>query len=90
MDLNEKQAVRPDSVPLESPAPLEEAVVATSTEDDIPFSIYAPRQKLWLSAFAGIMAFLSPLSANIYFPVLPQLSKAYGRSSSSINLSITL
>jgi hypothetical protein len=90
MSLNERKAVVPENLFLESPTVVEDPTIVTSDEENAPYSIYTPRQKLYLSAFAGLLAFISPLSANIYFPVLPQLSQDYGRSSSAINLSITL
>ena len=64
--------------------------ILPAAQEAAPYSVITKRQKVFLSVFVGLLAFLSRLSANIYFPVLPQLSEYYGRSSSAINLSITL
>ncbi|KAH8811152.1 major facilitator superfamily domain-containing protein [Xylogone sp. PMI_703] len=55
-----------------------------------PYSIFSRVEKGYIVGIAATAAFFSPLSANIYFPVLPELSSYYSRSNSAINLTITV
>ena len=90
VDKMEMAPQAPENLLLESSEPSKEEPTVTSIQEIVPFSIYTPRQKVCLATFAGLLALLSPLSANIYFPVLPQLAEHYGKSNSAINLSITM
>lgn len=52
-------------------------------------STFPRRTKLWIIGMITISGFLSPLSLNIYFPVLPVLARDLGVTVSLINLSVT-
>lgn len=55
-----------------------------------PYSIYTRKEKwaiVMLTAFSGLF---SPLTANIYFPAIPAISKAFHKSTELINLTVTM
>ncbi|KAM5540996.1 hypothetical protein V8D89_005307 [Ganoderma adspersum] len=55
-----------------------------------PYSIYTPGEKLFILAVASFAAMFSPLTANIYFPAIPTIAKAFGKSTELINLTVTV
>ncbi|KAI1028610.1 hypothetical protein LB503_002642, partial [Fusarium chuoi] len=57
--------------------------------EDSMHSTFPRRTKLWIIGMITISGFLSPLSLNIYFPVLPVLARDLGVTVSLINLSVT-
>ncbi|OIW32638.1 MFS general substrate transporter [Coniochaeta ligniaria NRRL 30616] len=54
-----------------------------------PYSIYTLWEKRWIVLAASLSAFFSPLTAQIYLPALPTLSKDFNVSNSQINLTVT-
>lgn len=54
-----------------------------------PYSIYTLWEKRFIVLAASLSAFFSPLTAQIYLPALPTLSKDFNVSSSKINLTVT-
>ncbi|KZT30847.1 MFS general substrate transporter [Neolentinus lepideus HHB14362 ss-1] len=55
-----------------------------------PFSIFTKREKwiiVGLAAFGGIF---SPLTATIYFPAIPTIANAFGKSIELINITVTV
>lgn len=54
-----------------------------------PYSIYTLWEKRWIVLGASLSAFFSPLTAQIYLPALPTLSKDFNVSPSQINLTVT-
>jgi len=54
-----------------------------------PYTIFSPRMKRWIVAMNCIAAFMSPITANIYFPALPTLAKDLGVGVDKINLTLT-
>jgi multidrug resistance protein len=53
------------------------------------YSKFSKRQKRFIVFMASFAGFFSPLSANIYFPVLPTLAQALHVSDAKINLTLT-
>ncbi|KAJ7671193.1 MFS general substrate transporter [Mycena rosella] len=60
------------------------------TIEDEPYSIYTPREKWFIVALIAFGGFFSPLSSNIYFPVIPTLSNVFQKSIELINLTVTM
>jgi hypothetical protein len=54
-----------------------------------PYTIFSPRMKRWIVAMNCIAAFISPITANIYFPALPTLARDLGVGVDKINLTLT-
>ncbi|KAI0180981.1 MFS general substrate transporter [Hypoxylon sp. FL1284] len=54
-----------------------------------PYSVYTHREKAWMIALVSFTALISPLSGQIYLPVLPLLAQNYNVSTSLINLTVT-
>ncbi|KAI1413807.1 MFS general substrate transporter [Hypoxylon sp. FL1857] len=54
-----------------------------------PYSVFSPSVKRWIVFMNCISAFISPITANIYFPAIPALSQALGVSVAQINLTLT-
>ncbi|KAI1788820.1 major facilitator superfamily domain-containing protein [Ganoderma leucocontextum] len=55
-----------------------------------PYSIYTAGEKWFILAVAAFAAMFSPLTANIYFPAIPTMSKAFNKSTELINLTVTV
>lgn len=53
------------------------------------YTVFTPRQRQFIVYMVACAAFFSPLSANIYFPALTQLSQDLHVSNSLTNLSLT-
>ncbi|KAH9993492.1 MFS general substrate transporter [Russula compacta] len=71
----------------------------TATEDrnrnrnvagDKPYSIFAYREKWLIVSIASCAALFSPLTANIYFPAIPVISRAFHKDVEFINLTVTM
>lgn len=58
-------------------------------EDEKPYSAFSGKQKWFIVTMASAAAFFSPLSGQIYFPVLPILTETYHISQTLINVSVT-
>ncbi|KAK7921723.1 hypothetical protein PG985_009745 [Apiospora marii] len=54
------------------------------------YSILTPRHRTVLTILLGLASVTSPLTANIYLPLLPLLQEQYHASAQAINLTITL
>ncbi|KAI1452760.1 MFS general substrate transporter [Annulohypoxylon moriforme] len=54
-----------------------------------PYSVFSPSMRWWIVFMNTISAFLSPITANIYFPAIPALSQDLGVSVAKINLTLT-
>ncbi|KAJ7762584.1 MFS general substrate transporter [Mycena metata] len=55
-----------------------------------PHSIYTAREKWCIVALIAFGGLFSPLSSNIYFPVIPTLSEVFHKSIELINLTVTM
>ncbi|KAI0482167.1 chloramphenicol resistance protein [Xylariaceae sp. FL0804] len=54
-----------------------------------PYTVFSPGMKRWIIAMNCVSAFISPMTANIYFPALPQLAKDLHVSTEKILLTLT-
>jgi MFS family permease len=54
------------------------------------YTIFTPRQKQLLTFLLGFASITSPLTATIYFPLLPLLRTHFHTSAQAINLTITI
>ncbi|KAK8108258.1 uncharacterized protein PG998_010271 [Apiospora kogelbergensis] len=63
---------------------------APSASEAEPYSIFTPRHRKILTVLLGLASFASPLTANIYLPLLPLLQDQYHATAQAINLTITL
>ncbi|KAI0396023.1 chloramphenicol resistance protein, partial [Xylariaceae sp. FL0594] len=54
-----------------------------------PYTIFTPGMKRWIVCMNCIAAFISPITANIYFPAIPTLSQDLGVGIAQINLTLT-
>lgn len=80
----------PEALPA-SPVEGEPSTAPTGTDDaSKPYSIFSARHRRVLTAILGIASIASPLSANIYLPLLPLLQTQYRSSAQAINLTLTL
>ena len=55
-----------------------------------PYSVFSIRQKRVLALLLGLTSLASPLTASIYFPLIPLLSTQFHTSIQAINLSVTI
>ncbi|KAE8453207.1 hypothetical protein EG329_011274 [Mollisiaceae sp. DMI_Dod_QoI] len=55
-----------------------------------PYTIFSSKEKLVLIILGSMAAFLSPVTANIYYPAIADLSHDFGVSTNLINLTITV
>ena len=56
----------------------------------VPYTIYTRKQKRLLRLLLGFATITSPLTATIYFPLLPLLRTHFDTSAQAINLTLTL
>ncbi|KAI1818381.1 chloramphenicol resistance protein [Poronia punctata] len=54
-----------------------------------PYTVFSPGMKRWIIAMNCVSAFVSPITANIYFPALPALARDLGVGIDRINLTLT-
>ncbi|EXJ81370.1 hypothetical protein A1O3_07661 [Capronia epimyces CBS 606.96] len=71
------------------PQPPTSALAMSRTISQKPYTAFSNRAKWFIVIMTSMASFFSPLSGQIYFPVLPILSDNYHLSSSLINISIT-
>lgn len=81
-----------DPVTLSASTATAEALMPPTASHDgsKPYSIFSTRHRRILTAILGIASIASPLSANIYLPLLPLLQTQYRSSAQAINLTLTL
>lgn len=60
------------------------------TDPDAPFTILSETRKKWVITIASLVTFVSPVSANIYYPALSSLSHDLHVTLENINLTITV
>jgi len=70
------QPVPPPSTPLQAP--------------NNPYTTFTKAQKRWLILLIGFATITSPLTATIYFPLLPLLRVQFDTSAQAINLTLTI
>lgn len=82
----------PDTITHEKGTPTDvEAQESTTTtrETEKPYTTFSTCEKWFIVGIASAAAFFSPLSAQIYYPVLPVLTEKYHLTPSLINISVT-
>ncbi|CAE6487842.1 unnamed protein product [Rhizoctonia solani] len=55
-----------------------------------PFSIYTRREKWFVVGMAALAGLYSPLASSVYFPAIPAMAIAFGKSIELINLTVTM
>ncbi|CAE6437019.1 unnamed protein product [Rhizoctonia solani] len=55
-----------------------------------PFSIYTKREKWYMVGMAALAGLFSPLASSVYFPAIPTMADAFGKSIQLINLTVTM
>ncbi|KUL91527.1 hypothetical protein ZTR_01823 [Talaromyces verruculosus] len=74
----------------ETPKDSPEALTKTSTTlSQKPYTAFTTTQKWFIVSMATAASFFSPLSGQIYFPVLPVLTQNYHLSQTLLNISVT-
>lgn len=63
---------------------------ATKGEVEVPYSIYSTKEKWLIVAMVALAGFYSPLPANIYFPAIPTIARAFHKSVDDINQTVTV
>ncbi|KAH6679702.1 major facilitator superfamily domain-containing protein [Halenospora varia] len=80
--------VEQSETPIQSQQPPPDEIVEATSQP--LHSIFTKNEKALLVAFASAGAFFSPLTANIYYPAIVNLSRDLHVSTNLINLSITV
>ncbi|KAI0782355.1 MFS general substrate transporter [Irpex lacteus] len=62
----------------------------TTTAPEKAYSVYSRSEKWVIVVIASVAGIFSPLTANIYFPAIPELSRVFGKSVELINLTVTM
>ncbi|KAI9507807.1 major facilitator superfamily domain-containing protein [Russula earlei] len=57
---------------------------------DKQYSVFTHREKWLIVSIASFAALFSPLTANIYFPAIPVISREFHKSVELINLTVTM
>ncbi|KAI7974560.1 hypothetical protein EIK77_008740 [Talaromyces pinophilus] len=74
----------------ETPKDSPEALTKTGTTlSQKPYTSFSTAQKWFIVSMATAASFFSPLSGQIYFPVLPVLTQNYHLSQTLLNISVT-
>ncbi|KAK7911190.1 hypothetical protein PG985_013671 [Apiospora marii] len=63
---------------------------STPTTDNRDYSVFTGSMRVYLTYLLGFVIILSTLTATIYFPLIPMLSKELKVSIQAINLTVTL
>ncbi|KAJ4335088.1 multidrug transporter [Didymella glomerata] len=66
----------------------EEPEVVVGTDE--AYSIYTNKEKWLIVAMVALAGFYSPLPANIYFPAIPTIAKAFHKSVDDVNQTVTV
>ncbi|KAL4241760.1 MFS transporter superfamily protein [Abortiporus biennis] len=64
--------------------------LSTSSIIEKPYSIFTTREKWGIVIMASFGGLFSPLTANSYFPAIPTMAVAFGKSVELINLTVTM
>lgn len=75
---------------LTNQAPAPEAMEATAEVHNEDYSVFSDRVRLYLTYLLGLVMVLSTISATIYFPLIPMLSREFESSIQEINLTVTV
>lgn len=61
-----------------------------STPSPVPYTVFTGSEKSLLTLLLGLATITSPLTATIYFPLLPLLRTQFHTSAQSVNLTLTI
>lgn len=75
---------------ISSSGPITDNAPSESTPAPIPYTTFTRNEKRLLTVLLGFATTTSPLTATIYFPLLPLLRTHFHTSAQAINLSITM
>jgi len=88
--ISEQEASDPLSEPMQNNNEAQNSALTISrTKSQKPYTAFSNSAKWFIVVMTSMASFFSPLSGQIYFPVLPILTDTYHLSSSLINVSIT-
>ncbi|KAF5323321.1 hypothetical protein D9611_005684 [Ephemerocybe angulata] len=59
-------------------------------QPDVPYSIFSRSEKWIIVCLTALAGLFSPLTANIYFPAIPTLSRDFHKSVELVNLTVTV
>ncbi|KAG8679155.1 hypothetical protein FRC08_017178, partial [Ceratobasidium sp. 394] len=59
-------------------------------EPEKPFSIYTKKEKWYMVAIVALGGLFSSLTVALYFPAIPTMAVAFGKSTELINLTVTM
>ena len=59
------------------------------SQEQLVYSVFSPGKKILILVTAAVAMMLSPLTASMYYPVIPVLADDLGVSINDINLTIT-
>ncbi|RAO65763.1 uncharacterized protein BHQ10_001775 [Talaromyces amestolkiae] len=93
---NTDQATHPEEIEKdekeiekEAATPKDELTKTSTTLSQKPYTSFSTGQKWFIVGMATAASFFSPLSGQIYFPVLPVLTQSYHLSQTLLNISVT-
>ncbi|KAF2711136.1 MFS general substrate transporter [Pleomassaria siparia CBS 279.74] len=64
--------------------------VSETRTNEKPYSVYTKKEKWLIVAMVALAGFYSPLPANIYFPAIPTIAKAFNKPTDLINQTVTV
>ncbi|EED24402.1 MFS transporter, putative [Talaromyces stipitatus ATCC 10500] len=92
-NINQTQAddstVKEEDQQQRTPNQNETLTKTTTTRGEKPYISFSRGQKWFIVGMASAASFFSPLSGQIYFPVLPILTQSYHLSQTLLNVSVT-
>ncbi|KAJ1302720.1 hypothetical protein OPQ81_003035 [Rhizoctonia solani] len=105
LDLNPNEALQRDSNSSDS-SPISDAFgsntgpqsngctvdhhITEPIKTEKPLSIYTKREKWYMVGMAALAGLFSPLASTVYFPAIPTMAVAFGKSIELINLTMTM
>jgi MFS family permease len=66
----------------------QKTVSITTPQPPTPYTVFTRAEKWLITLIMGLAMFISPFTANIYFPAIPTLATAFSVSLQKINLTI--
>ena len=78
--------------PANSPQAIDLSSTSASLQSQhpLPYTTFSRHQRYGITCILGITTIISPLTATIYFPLLPLLQAHFHTSAQAINLTITI
>ncbi|KAG7133525.1 MFS transporter R5 like protein [Verticillium longisporum] len=69
--------------------PIEDAETVARVPSGPAYSTFDPRTKKWITFMVSVASFVSPMTANIYYPVLEPIARDLDVTIALINLTVT-